>query len=55
MSLPRGGHHYRKLDAAYRAATEHWGSPTAILAKTIKGWTLGPEIEAWKLRTRSRR
>jgi pyruvate dehydrogenase E1 component len=46
QSLPRGGHDYRKLYAAYRAATEHIGAPTAILAKTIKGWTLGPEIEA---------
>jgi pyruvate dehydrogenase E1 component len=46
QSLPRGGHDYRKLYAAYRAATEHVGAPTAILAKTIKGWTLGPEIEA---------
>ena len=46
QSLPRGGHDYRKLYAAYRAATEHTGAPTAILAKTVKGWTLGPEIEA---------
>jgi pyruvate dehydrogenase E1 component len=46
QSLPRGGHDYRKLYAAYKAATEHVGTPTAILAKTIKGWTLGPEIEA---------
>ncbi len=46
QSLPRGGHDYRKLYAAYKAATEHTGSPTAILAKTVKGWTLGPEIEA---------
>ncbi|MGO8873494.1 MAG: pyruvate dehydrogenase (acetyl-transferring), homodimeric type [Acidimicrobiales bacterium] len=46
QALPRGGHDYRKLYAAYRAATEHVGAPTAILAKTIKGWTLGPEIEA---------
>ncbi|EQD73949.1 pyruvate dehydrogenase subunit E1, partial [mine drainage metagenome] len=46
QSLPRGGHDYRKLYAAYRAATEQVGAPTAILAKTIKGWTLGPEIEA---------
>jgi pyruvate dehydrogenase E1 component len=46
QTLPRGGHDYRKLYAAYRAATEHKGSPTAILAKTIKGWTLGPDIEA---------
>src|SRR6188472_760602 len=46
QALPRGGHDYRKLYAAYKAATEHEGGPTAILAKTIKGWTLGPEIEA---------
>jgi pyruvate dehydrogenase E1 component len=46
QTLPRGGHDYRKLYAAYLAATEHVGAPTAILAKTIKGWTLGPEIEA---------
>jgi pyruvate dehydrogenase E1 component len=45
-NLPRGGHDYRKLFAAYKAAVEHTGSPTVILAKTIKGWTLGPEIEA---------
>ena len=45
--LPRGGHDYRKLYAAYKAATENLGSgaPTVILCKTIKGWTLGPEIE----------
>ena len=46
VSLPRGGHDYRKLYAAYKRATEQRGAPTAILAKTIKGWTLGPEIEA---------
>ncbi len=45
QTLPRGGHDYRKLYAAYKAATEQVGAPTAILAKTIKGWTLGPEIE----------
>jgi pyruvate dehydrogenase E1 component len=44
--LSRGGHDYHKLYAAYKAATEHEGSPTVILAKTIKGWTLGPEFEA---------
>ena len=46
QSLPRGGHDYRKLYAAYRAAVEHTGAPTAILAKTIKGWTLGADIES---------
>ncbi len=45
-NLPRGGHDYHKLYAAYKAAVEHEGAPTVILAKTIKGWTLGPEIEA---------
>lgn len=45
--LPRGGHDYRKLYAAYKAAVENLGSgrPTVILAKTVKGWTLGPEVE----------
>ena len=45
-NLPRGGHDYRKLYAAYKAAVEHTGAPTVILAKTIKGWTLGSEVEA---------
>ena len=45
-TLPRGGHDYRKLYAAYKAATETTGQPTVILAKTIKGWALGPSIEA---------
>ena len=43
--LQRGGHDYRKLYAAYKAATEHTGQPTVILAKTIKGWTLGSHFE----------
>src|SRR4051812_4630981 len=43
--LPRGGHDYRKLYAAYKAATELEGVPTVILAKTVKGWTLGSEVE----------
>ncbi|KAA0233745.1 MAG: Pyruvate dehydrogenase E1 component [Acidimicrobiales bacterium] len=46
QSLPRGGHDYRKLYAAYKAAVETEGAPTVILAKTIKGWTLGPKIES---------
>ncbi len=44
--LRRGGHDYRKVYAAYKAATEFKGSPTVILAKTVKGWTLGPGVEA---------
>jgi pyruvate dehydrogenase E1 component len=42
--LRRGGHDYRKMYAAYQAATEHKGQPTVILAKTIKGWALGPHF-----------
>jgi pyruvate dehydrogenase E1 component len=47
QALPRGGHDYRKVYAAFKAAADNLGSgrPTAILAKTVKGWTLGPEIE----------
>jgi pyruvate dehydrogenase E1 component len=44
--LRRGGHDYRKVYAAYKAATEHKGAPTVILAHTVKGWTLGPGVEA---------
>jgi pyruvate dehydrogenase E1 component len=39
--LLRGGHDSRKMYAAYRVAVEHQGSPTVILAKTIKGYGLG--------------
>jgi pyruvate dehydrogenase E1 component len=44
-SLKRGGHDYRKLFAAYTASVQHNGRPTVILAKTIKGWTLGSTFE----------
>lgn len=44
--LSRGGHDYRKIYAAFRAAREHQGQPTVILAHTVKGWTLGPDFEA---------
>ncbi|CAB4530207.1 unannotated protein [freshwater metagenome] len=44
-NLPRGGHDYQKLYAAYAAAVETKGAPTVILAKTIKGWTLGDGFE----------
>ena len=43
--LKRGGHDYRKLFAAYTAASEKNGRPTVILAKTVKGWTLGSHFE----------
>src|SRR4051794_17114364 len=38
--LPRGGHDYRKVYAAFDAASKHTGQPTVILAHTIKGWTI---------------
>lgn len=39
--LLRGGHDPRKVYAAYKAAVEHRGRPTVILAKTVKGYGLG--------------
>ncbi|QCR19410.1 pyruvate dehydrogenase (acetyl-transferring), homodimeric type [Agrococcus sp. SGAir0287] len=44
-NLKRGGHDYRKVYAAYKAAVEHTGQPTVILAKTIKGYQLGKSFE----------
>ncbi len=44
-NLKRGGHDYRKVYAAFKAASEHTGQPTVILAKTIKGYGLGPSFE----------
>nr|WP_244954166.1 pyruvate dehydrogenase (acetyl-transferring), homodimeric type [Spelaeicoccus albus] len=45
-NLKRGGHDYRKVYAAYKAAVEHSGEPTVILVKTVKGYGLGPHFEA---------
>ncbi len=45
-NLKRGGHDYQKLYAAYSSAVSHQGRPTVILAKTIKGWTLGSHFES---------
>ncbi|MEU6707831.1 pyruvate dehydrogenase (acetyl-transferring), homodimeric type [Streptomyces wuyuanensis] len=42
----RGGHEPLKVYAAYRAATEHRGAPTVVLAQTVKGHTLGPDFES---------
>jgi pyruvate dehydrogenase E1 component len=39
--LRQGGHDPKKVYAAYKAAVEHTGSPTVILARTIKGYGLG--------------
>ncbi|MCS4276082.1 pyruvate dehydrogenase E1 component [Mycetocola sp. BIGb0189] len=43
--LKRGGHDYRKVYAAFKAASEHKGQPTVILTKTVKGYGLGPTFE----------
>jgi pyruvate dehydrogenase E1 component len=43
--LKRGGHDPKKVYAAYKAAVEHTGSPTVILAQTIKGYGLGESGE----------
>ncbi len=43
-ALKRGGHDYRKIYAAYKAAVEHTGQPTVVLAHTIKGYGLGPHF-----------
>jgi pyruvate dehydrogenase E1 component len=40
-ALRQGGHDPKKVYAAYKAAVEHTGSPTVILARTIKGYGLG--------------
>lgn len=40
-ALQRGGNDYRKVYAAYKAAMDHTGQPTCILAHTVKGYALG--------------
>jgi pyruvate dehydrogenase E1 component len=39
--LQRGGHDPHKVYAAYHAAVNHTGTPTVILAKTVKGYGMG--------------
>ena len=41
QKLRLGGHDPEKVCAAYQAAVDHKGSPTVILARTIKGYGLG--------------
>ena len=43
--LRRGGHDPIKVYAAMKAATDHKGAPTVVLAHTVKGFGLGPEAE----------
>ena len=40
-ALNRGGHDPHKVYAAYAAASAHTGTPTVILAKTVKGYGMG--------------
>ena len=44
-TLRQGGHDPRKVYAAYKSAYDHRGSPTVILARTIKGYGLGESGE----------
>ena len=41
QKLRLGGHDPEKVYAAFKAAIEHKGSPTVILARTVKGYGLG--------------
>ncbi len=47
--LNRGGHDPYKVYAAYKAATEHKGAPTVVLAKTIKGYGMGTAGEGMNI------
>jgi len=47
--LNRGGHDPQKVYAAYAEAVEHRGSPTVILAKTIKGYGMGAAGEGMNI------
>lgn len=46
FKLSRGGHDPRKIYAAYKAASDHVGQPTVILAHTVKGYGMGEYGEA---------
>ncbi|MFC4452409.1 pyruvate dehydrogenase (acetyl-transferring), homodimeric type [Deinococcus sonorensis] len=43
--LNRGGHDVHKVYAAYESATRHQGSPTVIIARTVKGYALGESAQ----------
>ena len=47
--LNRGGHDPAKIHAAFKAAVEHRGQPTIILAKTVKGYGMGTAGEAMNI------
>jgi pyruvate dehydrogenase E1 component len=46
FNLQRGGHDPHKVYAAYKAAVEHTGRPTVVIAKTIKGYGMGSSGES---------
>ncbi|MDP3706404.1 MAG: pyruvate dehydrogenase (acetyl-transferring), homodimeric type [Legionellaceae bacterium] len=47
--LNRGGHDSQKVYAAYAKAVEHTGSPTVVLAKTVKGFGMGAAGEGMNI------
>ncbi len=47
--LRRGGHDPEKVYAAYKAAVENQGTPTVILAQTVKGYGLGEAGEGMNI------
>ncbi len=47
--LNRGGHDIFKIFAAFKAAVEHKGQPTLILAKTVKGYGMGEAGQAMNI------
>ena len=51
--LTRGGHDPGKVYAAYKAASEHNGQPTLILAKTVKGYGMGEAGEGQMIKSSS--
>ena len=51
-TMKRGGHDYRKVYAAYHAATVRNGRPTVVLAKTVKGTGWVPTSRPATPRTR---
>jgi pyruvate dehydrogenase E1 component len=53
--LTRGGHDPSKVYAAYKAAVEHKDQPTCILAKTVKGYGMGPAGEGTMLAHQSKK
>ena len=52
--LKRGGHDLVKIHAAYRAALEHVGQPTVVLAHTKKGFGMG-QIGQGRMTTHSQK